>query len=392
MKGSIRQRGTGSTELRVYAGTDPDTGRRRWVTKTVRGTREDAERELQALSARANIAPAVGARTTMAELLDQWFARGSAGWPPATVRSVGSIVDHHLKPEIGGVLVGDLTAVMVDELYERLRTDGRHDGKPLAVGTVRRIHSTLHTALAQAVRWSWIFDNVADQASPPRDKPVEMRPPSPSNVALLLESIAESDPLLHLYLSLAATTGARRGQLLALRWIDVDLDGGSLSMQRSIVEGPEGMVLVPNKSCRSNRVALDRESLKLLRAEHDRVGGDNEDRYIFSADEAGGLPWKPNHATKRFIRVRRDAGLDHFRLHDLRHFMATEMLGAGVPLHVVAARLAHARASTTLNVYAHAIPGADRQAAEMLRRRVDQAGGKKVGRRRARGEGSNRDL
>ena len=265
MKGSIRQRGTGSFELRVYAGTDPDTGRRRWVTRTVRGTRGEAQRQLGELSAHANIAPAVGARTTVGELLDQWFARGSTRWSPTTVRNLRSIIDRHLKPGLGDVLVGDLTTAMVDELYEKLRMNGRVDGKALAVGSVRRAHSTLHAALAQAERWSWIFENVAERASPPSGVQPEMRPPTPVEVARLLESVAESDAALHLYLMLAAMTGARRGQLLALRWIDVDLVVGALSIQRAVVEGPDGPVLVPTKTRRSYRVALDEASLGLLR-------------------------------------------------------------------------------------------------------------------------------
>ena len=98
VKGSIRQRGSGSFELRVYVGTDPDTGKRRWITRTVRGTRADAQRELRVLAAHANVAPAVGAHTTVAELLDQWFARGRTGWSPTTVRNLGSIVERHLRP------------------------------------------------------------------------------------------------------------------------------------------------------------------------------------------------------------------------------------------------------------------------------------------------------
>jgi integrase len=381
MKGSIRQRGTGSFELRVYVGTDPDTGRRRWVTRTVRGTRAEAQRQLAELSAHANIAPAVGARTTVGELLDQWFARGSTRWSPTTVRNLSSIIDRHLKPGLGGILVGDLTTAMVDEFYEQLRVSGRFGGKPLAVGTVRRVHSTLHAALAQAERWSWVFENVAERASPPKGVQAEMRPPTPAEVARLLESVAESDPALHLYLTLAAMTGARRGQLLALRWVDVDLVVGALSIQRAVVEGPDGPVLVPTKTRRSYRVALDEASVALLRAHYDRVGSsDNEDRFIFAADPDAARPWMPNFVTKRFIDARRAAGLDHFRLHDLRHFMATEMLDAGVPVPIVAARLAHARASTTLNVYAHSVPGGDRRAAEMLWQRVEDAKSDAAGR------------
>jgi integrase len=179
---------------------------------------------------------------------------------------------------------------------------------------------------------------------------------------------------------LAATTGARRGQLLALRWVDVDLVGGNLSIQRSLVEGPDGPLLVPTKTRRSYRVALDAASLELLRRQHRMASADGgvavlDKCFIFSSDEAGTRPWSPNFVTKRFIKVRRAAGLSHFRLHDLRHFMATQMLDAGVPIPIVAARLCHARASTTLNVYAHAVPGGDRLAAEALWRRVNEARG-----------------
>jgi hypothetical protein len=103
----MRQRGRESFELRVYAGTDPDTGRRRWITCTVRGSRTDAVRELKALAAYANIAPAVGAHATVGEL---WFARARTGWSPATVRNLGSIIERHLKPELGHLLVGELKA------------------------------------------------------------------------------------------------------------------------------------------------------------------------------------------------------------------------------------------------------------------------------------------
>ena len=155
---SIRQRGSGSFELRVYGGTDPVSGKRRWLTRTVRGDRSAALRELKALTAHANIAPAVGAHTTVAALLDQWFARGRSTWSPTTIRNLTSIIERHLKPGLGDILVGDVTTAIVDGFYEDLRSGGRIDGKPLAVGTVRGIHSALHAALAQAQRWSWVFE------------------------------------------------------------------------------------------------------------------------------------------------------------------------------------------------------------------------------------------
>src|SRR5919106_333474 len=370
MRGSIRKRGTNSWEIRIYAGTDPDTGRRRQLSRTVRGSRTQAQRELRALVAFANVAPTVGARATLADLLDRLFAVNEPNWAATTVRNTRSIIDRQLKPKLGRVLVRELTTVMIDDFYASLRIDGAVDGGPLSRGSVQRVHGVLHRALAQAMRWEWIWSNPAASASPPRLEPKEMRPPSPGDVARLLAHVAIIDPLFHLFLVLAAMTGARRGQLLALRWIDIDFPRGSVSFQRALVEGPDGPVLAPTKTRRSHRVALDPATLQLLRARFDEVSANCpdgvEDAFVFSNDPPGLRPWKPNWVTKQFIAARTSAGLDHFRLHDLRHFMATQMLSAGIAVPVVSARLAHARASTTLNVYAHAIPGGDVQAAQLI--------------------------
>lgn len=195
-------------------------------------------------------------------------------------------------------------------------------------------------------------------------------PPTAAEVAVLLDFVGRTDRVFALFLTLAATTGARRGELLALRWSDVDLAEGSVAFQRSLVEGPDGPVVVPTKTRRAHRVALNRSSVDALRAHRTATpDGDLASRFVFSSEE-GTQPWHPNFVTKHFIELREAAGLRHFRLHDLRHFMATEMLNAGVPVPIVAARLAHQRASTTLNVYAHAIPGGDQAAADLLWHRV----------------------
>jgi hypothetical protein len=166
-RGSIRQRGSGSFELRVYGGTDPSSGKRRWLTRTVRGNRSDALRELKALAAHANIAPAVGAHTTVAALLDQWFARGRSTWSPTTVRNLTSIVERHLKPGLGDILVGDLTTAIVDGFYEDLRG---------AVGSMESLWRLARCAVStlrfiqhwpRRNAWSWVFENVADHATPP---------------------------------------------------------------------------------------------------------------------------------------------------------------------------------------------------------------------------------
>lgn len=234
----------------------------------------------------------------------------------------------------------------------------------------------LHRALSQALRWEWIWTNPAAMASPPRVRRAAIHPPTPAQVVALLASVEHTDPTLHLLLRLAATTGARRGQLLALRWRDLELDRGAVAFTRALVMGPDGPVLAATKTDRTHQVELDQYTLDLVRTHHDhRVrGAAGGDRFLSARDPAGRSPWPPSRATHAFIAARRAAGLPHFRLHDLRHFMATQMLAAGVPLATVAQRLNHARISTTVNVYTHAIRAGDRPAAETLAALLDPQG------------------
>jgi integrase len=299
------------------------------------------------------------------------------------MRETKSLVEHHLKPHFGHLPVAKLATADIDDFYADLRLHGGREGRRLSPGTVHRVHVVLHRALAQAVRWEWIWLNPASNASPPRYVPAEICPPSAGEVAELIAQASTTHPALGLFFLLGATTGARRGELLALRWRDIDLEVGSIAFQRSLIEGPDGPLLGPTKTTRTHCVALDGSSIAALVSELERVVELNAemahiDRFIFSHKSDGSTPWLPNWVTKAFIRCRSKANLPHFRLHDLRHFMATEMLDGGVPIAVVSNRLAHARASTTLNVYAHAVPGGDRAAAQLLESRLLSSSAKSV--------------
>ncbi len=277
MPGSIRRRGPNSSQLRVYAGIDASSGRKRWVTRTVRGSEREARRQLKGFLEDANNARVHAG--SVGDLLDRWFAAASSDWAASTIRETKSLVEHHLKPHLGHLAVAKLTTADIDDFYAHLRRSGGSEGRSLAPGTVHRVHVVLHRALAQAVPWEWTWVNPATDASP---------------------------------------------------------------------------------------------TISRLTVHRERAGDAsvNPDRFVFSSRDDGSRPWLPNWVTKAFIRCRRDAGLPHFRLHDLRHSMATEMLNDGVPIAVVSNRLAHARASTTLNVYAHAVPGGDEASAERLTTRL----------------------
>ena len=222
-RGSIRQRGQDSWQLRVYLGTDLETGRQRWASRTLHGSRRFAQSQLRELAEEAGYAHLRAG--TLADLLDRWFDAASPGWALTTVSQTRSVIDCYLKPYLGQLAVAKLTTEDIDDFYGHLlRAGGRRD-QPLAPGTVARVHGVLHGALAQAVRWEWTWLNPASNASPPRVPPAEIRPPSPQQVAMLLQGVREDDPALFRFLRLATSTGPRRGQLLVLRWDAIDLQG-----------------------------------------------------------------------------------------------------------------------------------------------------------------------
>jgi integrase len=198
----------------------------------------------------------------------------------------------------------------------------------------------------------------------------------------LVSGAEEVNPDLGCFLRLSATTGARRGELCGLRWRDVDFSAGSLTISTSIVEDSRGIAIVKDtKTHAARRIALDPVSLEALAAHRRRAESRalacseqlGETGFVFSQSPIGERPWVPNDVTKAFAAVRDRLGLDGVRLHDLRHFAATRMLGAGVPVRTVSGRLGHSNAATTLGVYGHFLEASDRDAAATLGSLLDAA-------------------
>ena len=372
MTGSLRQRGPDTWELRVYLGVDRDTGRERWATKTVHGSRRHATARLGEFVEDAGYARLRAG--TVADLLDRWMGHASPAWSSTTLAQTRSIVEHHLKPLLGDIRVNKLTTIDIDDMYRSLSRSGGRDGRPLTAGTVHRVHVVLHRALTQAVRWEWIWLNPAANASPPRVTPTEIRPPTPDQIRRLVATVEVTDLDFATYLWLAASTGARRSQMLGLRWADIDFTHSAIGFSRAYVDGarwpraarhPDPPHLPRRHRPRQHARLVDHYQRSTQRAtQHERRLTDKA--FVFSAEPDGSLPWLPNRVTKMFINHRRRAAVGQFRLHDLRHFMATEMLAHGVAIVTVSQRLGHARASTTLNVYGHCVPGADRDAADYI--------------------------
>lgn len=374
MRGHIRQRGD-AWELRAYVGRDPVTGRKKYLTRTFRGGKRAAEGALSRFVVEVGGSGHASQDATVADLIEQWLLLASPELSPTTARGYRWIVDTYIVPTLGTVPLARLRPAQLDTFYAHLRDKGGAKGRPLAPATVRQVHAILRRALGQAVRWGWLATNPALQATAPRIRRPEVAPPEPADVLQLIEVADAEDPDLSAFLRTSVTTGARRGELCALRWRDLDLKARTVTISHNLVEGSEGrLVEKDTKTHAARRIALDATTMEVLRMhrqrmdERARICGSvvGDDAYVFTRSVNGTEPWVPNEVTKVFIGLRNKVGLTNVRLHDLRHFAATRLLAAGVPVRTVSGRLGHANAATTLGVYAHFVEASDREAADAL--------------------------
>jgi integrase len=312
--------------------------------------------------------------STVADLLEAWFQHAQPDLSPKTARETRGYIDRNLSPSLGAVRVDRLRADPIDAYYRKLRTSGGRDGGPLSPGTIRRIHGILRRVLQQGVRWGWLHANPAAAASPPRLPALALTPPSPEQVAALYRLAERVDPELGVFIVLAASTGARRSGLIALRWSDVDLSRAVIRIGRGIVLGLNGLVEKDTKTHSVRAVALDASTVDILEDHRDRIvdrvaqaGFElSPTAFVFAWTIDGSMSWFPDSASRRFHRLCEQAGVRGVRLHDLRHYVATRLLAGGIDVRTVAGRLGHRNAATTLNVYAHFLADADREAARHL--------------------------
>jgi integrase len=381
MPGSMRQRGENSWNLRVYAGRDAVTGRKISVERTVRGNKREASKVLAAMVAEVDRRPVTsGGKGTVAELCREWLDFATSSFSPKTVETTRMYIEDPIVPLLGSMQVAKLTPSDLDRFYRQLLEVGRSRG-PYAPATIRRVHGIIRRALSQGVRWGWITHNPAIDASPPRVPLKELKPPDPDQVVRVFHLAQESDPELATFIMLAASSGARRGELLALRWSDVDLDRGRLSIERGIVRVGDDLIEHGTKTHQSRRISLDAGTVAALRAHEalmiERALGTSStitpDSFVFSHSVDGSSPWHPDSTSRAFRRVCQVADVKNVRLHDLRHYVATRLLAAGVDVRTVAGRLGHRNPSTTLNVYSHFVPETDQEAAETLGRIFESA-------------------
>ncbi len=377
MKGHIYQRAKGSWTIVYDLATDSVTGKRRQRSQTVKGTKRDAERALRevliSLEQGSYVKPN---KITLGELLRQWLRDyASMNTTDRTQESYTEIIERHLIPSLGKVWLTDLQAQHIQSYYANKLSEGRVDGKGgLSARSVVYHHRILSKALDYAVKMGLVVRNVAKIVEPPRVARVTMHTLSPEEVIRFLDAARETD--YYVYFSTLLYTGLRRGELLALRWRNLDLENGKLTVVETAYKLGDGRYIIKEpKTPHSRRnVTLPTslvELFKVYRADQEllriQLGVSlYADDFVFIRPD--GSPINPSAVTLAFRRIMKKAGLKDLRIHDLRHTHATLMLMAGVHPKVVSERLGHANIGITLDIYSHVLPGLQEAAAEKFDR------------------------
>jgi integrase len=376
MKGQIKKRiGTRgvSWQIVVELPPDPMTGKRRqkFLTAPTKRGVEDLATELLASMSSGTFGEADAKKLTVGEYLTRWLASIEANVRPSSLRRYTEVVQKHITPIIGRVRLAKLTPLQVQNLYADRLTNGK-----LSPTTVALVHNVLHRALKQAVRWGLLTRNVTEAVEPPRETTPEYITWNEHQVAAFL-AVTDQDEWAALW-RLALLTGMRRGEILGLKWEDVDFARGVLAVKRTLSRGKDGTFVFGTPKTASGRrsIALPRSAVDSLRKhrvkqlEHKmKLGSSYHDQDLVFADALGDSI-HPNTLDHRFKRLAVKAGLPEIRFHDLRHTSATLMLANGTHPKIVQERLGHSDVSMTLNRYSHVAMDMQREAADQLDERL----------------------
>lgn len=371
-RGSVYRKG-GGWAFRVDAGFQPGTGKRRQMLKQGFRTKKDAENALGEAARDASRGSVVSKSSVKVdEFLADWLDNERSRLRPTTWHSYEMAVTR-ITRQLGRYNLQSLTPMQIEKFYSLLLASGGREGKPLAPKTVRNTHVVLRKALSDAERLGLVIRNAAASAKPPTATRPDHTTWSSDQVHEFFDAV-EDDRLFAAY-ALLATTGMRRGEVLGLRWSDVDFDGLQLAVSQTLTTaGYKQIVIGPPKTPRSRRhIYLDARTVEVLRdhRKHQReerlaVGQawDTSNDLVFR-DELGAMI-HPDQFSQDFGRVVRRLDAPRIRLHDLRHTYATLALKSGIHPKVVSERLGHATIGVTLDLYSQVVPSIARDAADLV--------------------------
>jgi integrase len=376
MRGSISKRGNSSWRL-VFDLERDHTGKRRQTSFTVRGTKKQAEaalsRRLAEVESGGFVEPG---KIKLSEYLSRWLKHVETKTSAKTHERYSEIVQLAIIPALGSIKLGKLSPMQIQTFYGEALKSGRIKGEGgLSARTVLHYHRILFQALRQAVRWRLLSNNPADAVEPPKAVQKEMMALNEDQTAILIESV--KNHALYIPVLLAVTTGLRRGEILGLRWCDVDLERAKLSVTQTLIRTDKGGIHFkqPKRKMSRRSVSLPSMLVDVLRKHRAERAeqllsfgvGWNEQGLICS--RPAGEPIHPGTLTSKFSHFVKTQDIPKVRFHDLRHTHATQLFKDGIHPKVVQERLGHSTIAVTLDLYSHVLPGMQEDAAS----RVDTA-------------------
>ncbi len=363
-EGSIRKRKDGRWEGRYTAGRDSVTGKA--IYKNVLGKTQAEVKEKLKTAIEKNGSPAMTTEHyTVGQWLDAWMENYAKLQARASShKTYQGFIENHIKPALGDIPLEKLTAMDLQRLYKHLLesgrvecTESRSKPKGLSVKTVRNINQMISSALNCAVEQRLIPGNPTKGCVLPKLERKEMTILPPENLGTFFEEARRSGVFELYYIDLA--TGLRRGELLGLKWNDIDLDKGIIHVRRQVLRQNGEVVEAPLKTKNSYRnIAIGADAVKVLK------GMEQKDEYVFPSPFGG--PMSPDSVLHMLQRVLKRAGLERIRSHDLGHTFSVLALQNGVDVKTLSAMLGHYSAGFTLDTYAHVTTSMQKQAANAV--------------------------
>jgi len=372
MKGHIRKRYKSSWSIVVDLGLKPD-GKRNQVWKSIKGTKREAEAELvRVLKALEDGVYIESSKVTVSGYLDQWLKTIKCKVASTTYERYEGVVNHSITPYVGGLKLNKLQPAHISNLYSELLISGKHNSEGgLSKRSVLHVHRVLKTALTRAVKWQVLLRNPCDAVDPPKPDKKERQTFSAAETLDLLEKTHGNR--LFLPILLAVTTGMRRGEVLGLRWKDIDLDEKRLCVRQSVVSTKEHGIEIksPKTGSSSRSIALPQTTIDGIRQYRSKQAelylklgiGLTPDSMLF--DEYTGFN-VPNSLTIAYAYFIKSHGFKHVTYHDLRHTHATHLLEKNINPKIVSERLGHSTIALTMNTYSHVMPTMQEEAAKAI--------------------------
>jgi integrase len=358
MRGTVQKKGNKWYAV-LYTGKDELTGK--WQRKWFSGFRTKKEAEKFLAEKVAEITQGKytePSKELYADYLNTWLEDKKMQVRPSTWRTYDWLARCYVIPNLGKLELSKIKPPTLQRFYHQLQ----NREEPLSARSVIQVHLLIKQSLDRAVKWGMIPNNPAAAVDPPRYRKKEMEVWSEDEVRRFLE-VAESHRLFAAF-HLAVTTGMRRGEILGLRWIDIDFEKRTLSISQALAETANGIVLQEPKTSSGKRsIALSQSTIDVLMkhkrsqaAEKLRAGTMYRDHGLVFASTVG-TPISPRNFTRVWYTLREKAGVKPINFHSIRHTHATLMLKQGIHPKIVSERLGHSNISITLDTYSHVIPG-----------------------------------